>query len=199
MSKVKIAVVVGATRDTRFALKPSEWIVETARQRGDMEVELLDLKSFDLPFFNEAASNRWMPSKDPKAIAWQKKVGEFDGFIVVTPEYNRSITGALKNAFDQAYLEWNFKPIGFVGYGVVGAARAIEHARTIAIELKMVPVRAAVHIGGSEFSAVSRGGGNKPLAAIEDAIRPAAKEMLDDLALWAKAAKALREEVAVAA
>jgi NAD(P)H-dependent FMN reductase len=109
-SKPRIAVIIGSTRDARFGEKPARWIFELARQRPDWEVELLDLRDFDLPFFNEKATNLWVPSKDPKAVAWQRKLAGFDGFIFVTAEYNRSIPGALKNALDQAYKEWNRKP-----------------------------------------------------------------------------------------
>jgi NAD(P)H-dependent FMN reductase len=198
MSKLKIAVIIGSTRDSRFGPKPAEWIFELARKREELDVELLDLKAFDLPFFNEKATNLWVPSEDPKAIAWQKKIGQFDGYIVVTPEYNRSMPASLKNAFDQAYNEWNRKPVGFVGYGSVGAARAIEHARTTATELQMVNVRSAVHIGGSEFYKVHPGMGNQPLSAIEDAIMPSAKDMLDQLIWWGEATKVKRAETKAA-
>jgi NAD(P)H-dependent FMN reductase len=140
MSKLKIAVIIGSTRDTRFGPKPAQWILDLGKRREELEVELIDLRDFDLPFFNEKATNLWMPSEDPKAIAWQKKVGEFDGYIFVVAEYNRSIPAALKNALDQAYKEWVHKPAAYVGYGSVGAARAIEHLRLINIELQMVPV-----------------------------------------------------------
>jgi NAD(P)H-dependent FMN reductase len=192
MSKPKIAVIISSTRDTRFADKPAQWIYDLAGQREEFDVELVDLRDFDLPFFNEAASNLWMPSQDPKAVAWQKKVGEFDGYIFVVAEYNRSITGALKNAIDQAYVEWNRKPAGFVGYGAVGGARAIEHLRLIATELQMVSTRSAVHIGGSEFYTVWGGGGNQPISAIEGAISASAKDMLDQLGWWVSATKAQR-------
>ena len=194
MSKLKIAVIIGSTRDSRFGPTPAQWIFELAQKREQLDVELLDLKAFDLPFFNEKATNLWVPSEDPKAIAWQQKIGQFDGYIVVTPEYNRSMPASLKNALDQAYNEWNRKPIGFVGYGVVGAARAIEHARTSATELHMVNLRSAVHIGGSEFYKVHPGMGNQPLSAIEDAILPSAKDMLDQLIWWGEATKAKRAE-----
>jgi NAD(P)H-dependent FMN reductase len=194
MSKSKIAVIIGSTRDTRFGTKPAQWIFDLARQHPDLNVELVDLREIDLPFFNEAASNMWMPSKDPKAIAWQKKVAEFDGYIFVTPEYNRSITGALKNALDQAYKEWVRKPAAYVGYGSVGAARAIEHLRLINVELQMVPVRSGVHIGGSEFYKIHPMAGNQPISAIEETIASSAKTMLDELAWWAKATKAARED-----
>lgn len=190
MSKLKIAVVIGSTRDMRFGPVPAQWIAELAAKRDQLDVEIVDLKDFDLPFFNEVASNAWRPSQDPRAVAWQKKVGEFDGYIAVTAEYNRSITGALKNAFDQAYVEWGRKPIGFLGYGGVGAARAIEHARTIAIELQMVPVRAAVHIGGGDYIKVVHQ--RRPMAEIEASITPAATEMLDQIVWWGEATKAAR-------
>src|SRR5215510_12781953 len=107
-------------------------------------------------------------SQGPKAIAWQNKIGSFDGYIFVVAEYNRSITGALKNALDQAYKEWVHKPAAYIGYGSVGGARAIEHLRLINVELQMVPVRSAVHIGGSEFVKVHPFMGKEPISAIEE-------------------------------
>jgi len=192
MSKLKIAVIIGSTRDSRFGVKPAEWVFELAKKREQLDVELVDLKKFDLPFFNEKATNLWLPSGDPRAIVWQQKIALFDGYIVVTPEYNRSMPASLKNAFDQAYKEWNRKPIGFVGYGVVGAARAIEHARSTATELQMVNVRSAVHIGGSEFFKVHPSSGNQPISAIEDTIVRSAEDMLDQLIWWGEATKAKR-------
>ena len=190
MSKLKIAVIIGSTRDSRFGHIPAQWIFDEAKKRAGLDVELVDLKSFNLPLFNEMASNAWMPSSDPKAVAWQNKVGEFDGYIVVTPEYNRSIPASLKNAFDQAYKEWVHKPIAFVGYGSVGGARAVEHARTIAVELQMVPVRSGVHIGGSEFMKVHPGfGGKETMTSLEGAFQASAKDMLDQLTWWADVTK----------
>lgn len=191
MTQLKIAIIIGSTRDARFADIPAEWLLGVARQYPELDVELVDLKAFDLPFFNERMSNARAPSQDQRAVAWQQKVGEFDGYLVITAEYNRSITGALKNAFDQAYVEWGRKPIGYLGYGSVGAARAIEHARAIAIELQMVPVRSGVHIGGSEY--VHTVHKRQPIAEIEAAILPSAKEMIEQLIWWGKAARAARE------
>lgn len=191
MPKLKVAVIIGSTRDTRFGPVPAEWMMKVASAREELEVELVDLKEFDLPFFNEMMSNAHGPSQDPRAVAWQNKIGEFDAYIVVTAEYNRSVTGALKNAFDQAYVEWGRKPIGFLGYGAVGGARAVEHARTIAVELHMVPVRGAVHIGGGEY--VRTVHKREPIETIEDAILPSANEMLDQLVWWGSATKQARE------
>ena len=105
MSKLKTAVIIGCTRNSRFGPKPAQWIYDVARQREELDLELIDLKAFDLPLFNEKASNAWMPSEDPRAVAWQNKIGEFDGYIFVVAEYNRSMSGSLKNALDQAYVE----------------------------------------------------------------------------------------------
>jgi len=199
MSKLKIAVIISSTRDTRFGDKPAQWILEKANQRSDIAAELVDLRDFDLPLFNEAASNLWMPSSDPRAVAWQKKVGEFDGFIFVVAEYNRSITGALKNALDQAYNEWNRKPATFVGYGTVGAARAIEQLRNMLTELQMVSTRSAVHISGGDFFAVHPlGGQNKPISDLEGSIGPAANDSLNQLVWWGNVTKTGRDADAAA-
>ena len=192
MSKPKIAVIIGSTRKTRFADKPAAWLMEQVAKRDDMAFELVDLRDYELPFFDEMASNLWMPSSDPKAVAWQNKVGEFDGYIVLTAEYNHSITGALKNALDQAYKEWNHKPMAAVGYGGVGAARAIEHLRGIAVELQMVPTRNAVHLGGGEFMKVSPLGQNGDMAEVDEVLQPSLSALLDELAWWAKATMAAR-------
>ena len=188
----RIAIIIGSTRATRFADKPAQWMLKQAKARSDMQAELVDLRDFDLPLFDEAASNKWMPSSDPKAVAWQKKIAEFDGYIFVTAEYNHSITGALKNALDQAYVEWNRKPMGAIGYGGVGAARAVEHLRNIAVELDMVPVHGAVHIAGGDFMAVHPMGANGPMESIEDHLMGGAKNLLDDMVWWANATKAAR-------
>lgn len=190
--KPRIALIIGSTRPTRFADKPAQWMLKQAQARDDMEVELVDLRDYALPFFAEKASNLWMPSEDPAAIRWQQTIARFAGYIFVVAEYNRSITGALKNALDQAYVEWNRKPFTAIGYGGLGAARAIEHLRLIGIELQMVPTRSAVHIGGGDFMAVSPMGANKPIEDIEANLLPSAKAALDDLVWWAKATKAAK-------
>lgn len=190
----RIAVVIGSTRDSRFADKPATWIYELAKQRKDWEVELVDLRDFDLPLFNEKSSNLWAPSEDPRAVAWQEKLATFDAFIFVTAEYNRSVPGSLKNALDQAYKEWVRKPAAIVGYGATGGARAAEHLRTIAIELQMVPIRHGVHILGADFFKVHPMGGNADISEIEANILPGAKAMLDDLDWWTRATMAARAE-----
>jgi NAD(P)H-dependent FMN reductase len=183
MTKPRIALIIGSTRKTRFADKPAAWMLAQMQARGDLEVELVDLRDFDLPLFDEMASNMWMPSADPRAVAWH---------VFVVAEYNHSITGALKNALDQAYVEWVRKPMTAIAYGSMGGARALEHLRGIAVELQMVPIRHAVHIGGADFFKVHPLGGNAPISEIEANLTGPAKAALDDLLWWAKATKAAR-------
>ena len=195
MSKLKIAVIISTTRASRFGDRPARWIADIAARRGDIDVEVVDLRAYPMPFFDEVASNAWAPSQNEVAQRWQKKVAEFDGYIFVTAEYNRAIPAALKNALDYAYPEWNRKPAAFVGYGSVGAARAIEQLRLIAIELQMAPTRTGVHIQGADFMAVL-----KQEKKLDDLayLQPNATEMLDQLVWWTKALKVAREQPALA-
>ena len=193
MTKPKIAIIIGSTRPTRFADAPAQWMLKQAQARTDLDVELVDLRDYDLPFFAEMASNAWMPSQDPKAVAWQNKLAGFDGFIFVVAEYNRSVTGVLKNAMDQANKEWAHKPMGAIAYGSMGGSSALQHLRVIAVELQMVPVRNAVHIGGADLYAVHpMGGGTGDISKIEASLLPSAKGLLDDMAWWGKATMAAR-------
>jgi NAD(P)H-dependent FMN reductase len=191
-AKPKIAVIIGSTRPTRFADIPAQWILKQAQARDDMEVELVDLRDHVMPFFDEMASNMWMPSQNPAAVRWQQTIGRFDGYIFVVAEYNHSIPGVLKNALDQAYKEWNRKPFTAIGYGSTGAARAIEHLRSISVELQMVSTHAAVHLGGGDFMSVHPMFGKKQIQDIEAVLLPSAKTALDELVWWAKATMAAR-------
>jgi NAD(P)H-dependent FMN reductase len=189
MAKPKIAVIISTTRAARFGEKPARWIYDIARERSDMSVELIDLRAYPMPFFDEQASNAWVPSKNEVAQRWQKKVAEFDGYIFVSAEYNRSMPAVLKNALDYAYPEWNRKAAAYVGYGSVGAARSIEHLRLSCVELQMAPTRHGVHIQGADFMAVWQQKKEiKELTYLADN----AKTMLDDLHWWASALMAAR-------
>jgi NAD(P)H-dependent FMN reductase len=188
--KPRIAIIIGSTREGRFGERPAHWIHEIARQRTDLDFELIDLRDYPLPFFNEPMSPAWAPVKNEAAQRWGDKLAAFDGLIVVTPEYNHGPSAVLKNALDYAYKEFVRKPIGFVGYGGVGAARAVEQLRLIAVELQMTPVRNAVHLGMVEFLGIWQQG-----KSFEDFphLEQAAKVMLDDIAWWARALKTARE------
>src|SRR5207247_9078267 len=120
MAKVKIAIIISTTRAARFGDKPAKWIKDIASQRDDLTVEVLDLREYPMPFFDEVASNAWVPSENEAAQRWQKKVGEFDGYIFVSAEYNRGVPAVRQHALDYAYPVWNNKPAAFVCYCCVG-------------------------------------------------------------------------------
>ena len=189
MTTPKVAIMISTTRQVRFGDKPTQWLYDIASKRSDLAFEIVDLRDYPLPFFDEVASNAWAPSTNEGAQRWQQKIAEFDGYIFVTAEYNHSISGVLKNALDYAYPEWNRKPAAFVGYGAVGAARAIEQLRLICVELQMAPTRTGVHIQGGDFMAVWRQG--KSLTELEY-LQPNVTAMLDELAWWTKALKTAR-------
>lgn len=191
-TKPKIAIIIGSTRPTRFADKPAQWILKQAKARTDIDVELVDLRDHPMPFFDEVSTNRFVPSQDPEAVRWQETIGKYDGFIFVVPEYNHSLPAVLKNALDEAYNEWNRKPFAAVGYGALGAARAVEHLRQIGVELQMVSTHATVHIGGGDFFTVSPFGHDRPIEEVETNLLPYATSLFDELVWWAKATMAAK-------
>lgn len=189
MVKPHIAVIISSTRKVRMGHKPAQWIFEIAQKRSDLTVELLDLRDYPLPFFDEVASNAWAPTQDPIGVKWQKKLAEFDGYIIVTPEYNHSFPAVLKNALDYAYTEWKRKAVAFVGYGSLGAARAIEHLRGVTAELQMVGVEQSVHLQGGDFFDVwQKGKEMKDVGHLENS----SKDLFDNLVWWASATKVAR-------
>lgn len=191
---LKIKIIVGSTRENRFSDKPAAWILEAVRKREGIDAELLDLRDYQLPFYNAPMSPSMVKDgRYPNEVArqWAAKVGEADAFIVVTPEYNHGIPGVLKNVLDTVYAEWNNKAIGFVAYGGVGGARAVEHLRGVAVELQMAPIRNAVHIR-EPWNLLDESGSLKDRAL--DSYKPAAEALLDQLLWWAKALQAAREK-----
>lgn len=189
MEKPRIGIIISTTRAMRFADKPAQWIHDLAVARGDMDVELVDLRDDPMPFFDEPASNAYVPSANEVAQRWQEKIAGFDGYLFVTAEYNHSISGVLKNALDYAYPEWARKPGACLGYGSVGAARACEQLRLIMVELQMAPTRNGVHIqGGDFFDALQNGRDITDLPFIG----PNAELMLDELHWWAIALSTAR-------
>jgi NAD(P)H-dependent FMN reductase len=134
----KIQVIIGSTRPGRVGEKIALWVMEQSKTQTDIEFELIDLAAWDLPFLDEPMPPMMgMYTKD-HTKKWAAKVSEADGFIFVTPEYNHGYPAALKNAIDFLHAEWNNKPVAFVGYGVVGGARAIGQLNQVTTTLKMV-------------------------------------------------------------
>jgi NAD(P)H-dependent FMN reductase len=191
LSKPKIAVIVGSIRPNRFGDKPAKWILDHAKAHGGFDAQLVDLRDYDLPLFDAPASDLWMPTPNPVAAKWQAKLDEFDGYIIVTAEYNRSVPGALKNAIDWAYKPFNKKAVAYVSYGSVGGARAVEHLRNIMVELQAASVRQGIHIGGSEFASVFMG--QKTWDEVKGTFDPFVPDLLNNLAWWTLATRNARE------
>jgi NAD(P)H-dependent FMN reductase len=187
-----IGIVMGTTREGRFGDLPARWIHGIAMQRNELRFELIDLRDYPLPFFNEPTSPMWSPAQNEVAQRWAAKLDMLDGFIFVTAEYNHSPPAVLKNALEYAYHEYVRKPAAFVGYGGVGAARAIEHLRLIVSELQMVSVKNAVHIGLVEFLGIWQQG-----KTFEDYphLAQTASVMLDELDWWTRALSLARDRV----
>ena len=143
----KIGIILGSTRPNRNGEQVAKWVYDVASRRGDAEYELVDLRDYPLPHLDEPMSAAWGPDyQHEHTKQWSEKIASFDGFVIVTPEYNHSTSGVLKNAIDYLYKEWNNKAVGFVSYGGVGGARAAEHLRLIAGELQMADVRQQVTV-----------------------------------------------------
>jgi NAD(P)H-dependent FMN reductase len=184
MSKPKIGIILSTTREGRFAAKVADWLLELVAAHKDLAFEIVDLRHYPLPFFDERKSPLWEASKNDVARRWTKKIESFDGYLFVTAEYNHGVPAVLKNAIDYVAREFARKPAAYVGYGGVGAARAIEQLRLINIEQQMAPLKAAVHIGGADFVDVLLNG--KSLADKPHLV-PSVNAMLDDLAWWTRA------------
>lgn len=192
----KLLIIVGSTRPGRAADAVFPWIVKSAEAKGAFEVEVADLRDWPLPHFTEhfgSIGDINDPTySDPIVKAWNGKVKESDAFIIITPEYNHSVPGVLKNAIDTVWLSFGFrnKPVAFVGYsgGVSGAIRAIEHLAHIFIEAEAVPLRNSVVL--PQLQTVFDESG-EPKAAMPKA---ALGVMLDDLAWWSAALEKARAD-----
>ncbi|MYT69928.1 MULTISPECIES: NAD(P)H-dependent oxidoreductase [unclassified Streptomyces] len=142
-----IGIILGSTRPGRVGPQIARWVEKTAGERDDAAFEVVDIADYSLPLFDEPRSPRLGDYEHDHTRAWAAKIGALDGFVFVTPEYNRSIPAALKNAIDFVYNEWNNKAAGFVGYGSnVGGARALDHLRHIAGAVQLTAVHTQVHL-----------------------------------------------------
>ena len=141
---IRVAIVTGSTRPGRNNEAVARWVYDIAKQRSDAEFELVEIATYHLPLLDEAVSPIMGQYSHAHTKAWAAKIGSFDAYEFVTPEYNHSTSGALKNAIDYLYREWNNKAAGFVSYGGAGGARAVEHLRLVMGELMIADVRAQV-------------------------------------------------------
>lgn len=149
---MKLLITIGTVRQNRTTPKLAKWIENNARATEGIEVEVVDLKDYPMPFFDEPASPRYNPERKPTETVqkWLDKVTWADAYIMVTPEYNHSIPGVLKNAID--YIDWqaNRKPSTMASHGSVGGARAAMHLKEILSESKTVPIQNHVAFHGME-------------------------------------------------
>jgi NAD(P)H-dependent FMN reductase len=193
MDQLKIAVIVGSTRPGRQGKAVAHWVVAQARGRGGATYELVDLLDHPLPLLDEPVPAARGQYTREHTEAWSQTISSYDGFVFVTPEYNHSLPGGLKNALDYLYAEWNNKAAAFVGYGVLGAARAVEHLRAVSAELQLAGVRQQLSFLFSadfeSFSEFSPGLHQRELAAT----------MFDQLEAWARALRELRTSMREAA
>jgi NAD(P)H-dependent FMN reductase len=192
-SLVRIGVVIGSTRQQRFAEYPARWIADLLGQQPGVEVQVLDLRDFDLPNYDETIAPAMMGEQsyeDSRVARWTQAVEAQDGFILVGPEYNHGYSAVLKNALDYVYQGWNRKPVAFIGYGNLGGARAIEQLRQVTVELQMVPLAAAVHLPLAPIIAHFTGG---DVTTTLPESNDKAAAMIADLLWWTRALKAARQ------
>jgi NAD(P)H-dependent FMN reductase len=191
---LRIGIIVGSTRPGRRAPALAEWVLDIAKERKDAAFEIVDIGDYDLPVLDEPMPPSMGNYAQEHTKKWAAKIASLDGFVFVTPEYNHSISGALKNAIDFVYAEWNNKAAGFVSYGTTGGARAVEHLRGIMAEVQVADVRA--HVSLSLFTDFENFSTFKPA----DWHLVQVNTMLDQLVLWSGALKTVREQqLAIAA
>ena len=193
MSQVRIGIIIGSTRPGRNGDKVAKWVYDHAIERDDAEYELVDLADFALPHLDEAIPASRGMYENEHTRAWADKIASFDGFVFVTPEYNHSTSGALKNALDFIYGEWNNKAAGLVSYGVHGGVRAAEHLRLVLGELQIADVRQQV-----SFSLVTDFENYKDFAPAGGQEAQLTTQ-LDQLVSWAGALQGVREQNLAAA
>lgn len=192
--RLPIAVIIGSTRPGRLGESVGKWTFEVAKSRSDAAVELIDLKEVNLPLLDEAVPPSMGQYSHQHTKDWAATIARFDGFVFVTPEYNHGTCGALKNALDFLYAEWNNKAAGFVGYGGVGGARAVESLRLVMGELQIADVRNQVYLNlRDDFDDETEQ--FRPRPHQEKALHG----MLDQLVAWAGALKSLRQSTRAAA
>jgi NAD(P)H-dependent FMN reductase len=188
----RIGIILGSSRPNRNGGQVARWVRDIAVQRTDAEFELVDLRDYPLPHLDEPIPPSMGQYQNDHTKEWAAKIASFDGFVMVTPEYNHSTSGVLKNAIDYLYAEWNNKAVGFVSYGSVGGARAAEHLRLVVAELQMADVRQQVTLAlATEFE-------NYTIFKPGDYQLPQLTVLLDQVVAWSAALAHLRPVVAAA-
>lgn len=185
---LKIAIIIGSTRPGRNGEAVAKWVYEIAQKRSDAEFELVDIKDFNLPLLDEPVPPSMGQYSKPHTKVWAAKIASFDGYVFVAPEYNHGISGALKNAIDFLFSEWNNKAAGFVSYGSMGGARAVEHLRVVMAEVQVATVRNQVLL--SLFTDFENFSVFKP----DPRHVKSANAMFDQVIAWSGVLKTLRQK-----
>jgi NAD(P)H-dependent FMN reductase len=185
---LKLAIIIGSTRPGRKAVAVAHWVYEIAKQRSDADFEVVDIADFNLPLLDEPIPPSLGQYSQPHTKAWAAKIASFDAYVFVTPEYNHGTSGALKNAIDYLFREWNNKAAGFVGYGGAGGVRAVEQLRLVMGEIQVADVRTQVML--SLFTDFENFTTFKPAASHEKVVTT----MLDQVIAWGGALKTLRQK-----
>lgn len=188
---MKIQVILGSTRPNRKSEIVGKWVLSQISENEQAEIELIDLRDWPLPFYNEVSGVMGLKGNYSVELAkkWAGKIGEADGYIMIVPEYNHGYPAVLKNALDYVYFEWNKKAVSFVSYGGVAAgARAVQQLKQVTVELQMVPLREAVHIP-LIWQAIDESGNLK----VTDSLNEELKKLFDQLLWYTKALKDARE------
>jgi NAD(P)H-dependent FMN reductase len=190
---LKIAIILGSTRPGRNGEAVGQWVYGIAKKRIDIDFELVDIKDFNLPLLDEPIPPSMGQYSKEHTKMWSAKIDSFDAYLFVTAEYNHGIPGALKNAIDFLFKEWNNKVAGFVSYGSAGGVRAVEQLRLVMAELKVATVRTQVQLSlYTDFENFTK---FKPAPFQENAVNT----MLEELIAWGSALKELRTKIDVRA
>jgi len=190
---LKIAIILGSTRPGRNGEAVGQWVYGIAKKRIDIDFELVDIKDFNLPLLDEPIPPSMGQYSKEHTKMWSAKIDSFDAYIFVTAEYNHGIPGALKNAIDFLFKEWNNKVAGFVSYGSAGGVRAVEQLRLVMAELKVATVRTQVQLSlYTDFENYTK---FTPAPFQENAVNT----MLEELIAWGSALKELRTKIDVRA
>lgn len=186
----RIGIIIGSTRPGRHGEAIGRWVDAVAQQRQDADFDLIDLVDFGLPLLDEPLPPAMGEAPEHEHTRrWAKTVATYDGFVLVTPEYNHSPPAALKNALDFLFAEWNDKAVAFVSYGSAGGVRAVEHLRQVVGELKMADIRASVALQfGADVDATFA---FRPREFQEQSLHA----VLDDLVAWSTALRSIRADV----
>jgi NAD(P)H-dependent FMN reductase len=188
--KYQLKIIVGSTRPGRKGIAIAKWFNELAKQNQAFEVEILDLKEINLPFFDEENHPRLQQYTKEHTKNWSKKIAHADAFVVVTPEYNFSYPATLKNALDFLVSEWAEKPMAFVSYGgLSGGTRAVQELKSTVTTLGMVPLTQAVNI---PFFTQHINPDGEFIGT--ESLEKSANGMLNNLLRWTEALKGMRDK-----